>query len=104
MAFDWVRCYYPLPNEEAQNLIFTTQSLGGQSRLYEVSHEGKLLLTRHPNNRGSFAQFDTFYHGLVKLYGKLDFRKDIVFFYRLKFVEGKVISIQSSTILYKAQA
>ena len=101
MAIDWIKCNYPLPDERAQDIIFTTQSLGCQSRLYEISYSGKLLLTRYPNNRGSFAKFDTSFHGLVKLYGKLDFRKDIVFFYRLKFVEGKVKSIQSSTILYK---
>ena len=52
--FNYVRCRYPLPDAEAQDLLFQTKSmLDLQLATYEVTPDGKLIQVAYNQLRKS---------------------------------------------------
>ena len=90
MAFDWVKCYYPLPDKQAQSLDFITQSTFCILENYEISEQGRLILNLYDHNQNLFAKVDLCWHGTIKIYGESQIDKNLWFAYNLIFIQGQL--------------
>ena len=101
MGYDWITCYYPLPDAQAQDIDFQTKSLNCQFDCYEVSREGRLLLPRYDNSNNLFGKADMLHHGIIQIYGEWNVDRNMWFCYNLEFVKGQLKSLYHTKPFWK---
>lgn len=101
MGYDWIKCYYHLPDIQAQDLDFQTKNLNCRFDCYEVSKEGRLLLPRYDDNNCEFGKADMLHHGTINIYGEWNIDRNMWFCYNLEFIKGQLKSIYSVKPFWK---
>ncbi len=95
--YDSIHCEYPLPNPEAQDILFQTKNLWRNFDKYTLTEEGRLVLPCTRTEKGQrihYADMDTFYHGILEFYGEtLPYPGDVVIL-EAQFWEGQLTSVE----------
>lgn len=108
--YDEVRCKYPLPDLEAQNLVFQTKDLECYGGVYTIEEDGSLVehtfknMFRTPNyERVDTGDVVIDYHGDIQIYTSIG-NKEVsehlkmgdIYEYTVRFTHGKVEWIRAT--------
>jgi hypothetical protein len=118
--FDSLICKYPLPDPEAQGVVFQTKSLGPSMLLYTITEDGELFVRKErwedvpeeerpyygkPEWYGEHAglyraigstkpiyegEEKVNFHGVVNFY---HYEDDVWYEYNAKFTDGRLVSL-----------
>lgn len=87
--FDHVKCRYPLPDKEVQNVVFQTKNFECMLDTYFITEEGKLLMKGLKQRDPVLVRF----HGELKFYTSTGSHEDNSFKwyeYIARFTNGKL--------------